>query len=188
MLWYEVCYNVNDRKNGVSLNNIVIERSTKAYYSTSSLLKKLGYNYQVIVLKRDLIESTKTQSKALGISLASNVYEIKRLLIVEGTPKAIETSFISAELIPEFYNVNLESSPLYTILSDKYNIQIDKSEERIVLAEASKNEKELLKLKDTDVIVITGTSYDTNGRIIELYNTVAVCDFFEFKGETYNDE
>ena len=74
------------------------------------------------------------------------------------------------------------------ILSDTYNIEIDKSEERIVLSEASRNEKELLKLKEDDVVVITGTSYDTEGRLIELYNTVAVCDFFEFKGETYNNE
>lgn len=170
------------------MNNITIERSTKAYYSTTTLLKKLGYNFQIIVLKKDLVESTKTQSHALGIPLASNIYEIKRLLIVEGCPKAIETSFIPAELIPEFYNVSLEASALYMILSDKYNIEIDKSEERIVLSEASRNEKELLKLKEDDVVVITGTSYDTEGRLIELYNTVAVCDFFEFRGETYNNE
>lgn len=162
---------------------ITIERNTKAYYSTTSLLKKYGYNYQVIVLKKDIIEANKTISNELNIPLASNVYEIKRLVIVEGKPKAIETSFIAAELIPDFYSINIENKPLYTILNDKYNIQIDKSEERIIVAEATKSERELLSLKDDlDVMVINGSSGDKTGRIVELYQTVAVYNFFEFKG------
>ena len=166
---------------------ITIERNTKAYYSTTSLLKKYGYNYQVIVLKKDIIEANKTISTELNIPLASNVYEIKRLVIVEGKPKAIETSFIAAELIPDFYSVNIENKPLYTVLNDKYNIQIDKSEERIIVTEATKSERELLSLKDElDVMVINGNSGDKTGRIVELYQTVAVYDFFEFKGVNLN--
>ncbi len=166
-----------------SRKQVTIERSTKAYYSTTSLLKKLGYEYQVIVLKKDIIEANKLQSSELSIPLATNIYEIKRLLIVEDHPRAIESSYIAADLIPEFYNVSLENEPLYTILSEKYNIDIDKSEERIIVAEASKSERELLKA-DGEVMVITGKSYDRNGQIIELYETVSVCDFFKFKGET----
>lgn len=175
------------KKNDTTKKNITIERSTKAYYSTSSLLRKLGYNFKIVVLKKDLIESNKIQSRELNIPLASNVYEIKRLIIVEDEPKLIETSFISADLIPDFHTVDLENEPLYTVLNDKYGIEIDRSEERIIVVEASKNEKELLKLDEDYVMVITGTSSDRKGEIVEIYNTVAVCDFFEFKGETIHD-
>lgn len=172
-------------KNKDAINkSITIERSTKAYYSTTSLLKKLEYSFQVVVLKNDLIESNKFQSRELDIPLASNVYEIKRLLIVEDRPRAIESSFIAAENIPEFYNVDLNNKPLYSLLNEKYGIEIDKSDERIIVTEAKNSEKELLKLEEDHVIVITGKSYDRNEKIIELYETVALCDFFEFKGDT----
>jgi len=70
--------------------SITIERNTKPDLSTTRILKNKGIDFKLVVLKKDLIEANKNISRSLNVPLASYVYEIKRLLIVQGIPKAIE--------------------------------------------------------------------------------------------------
>jgi len=163
--------------------SITIERNTKPDLSTTRILKNKGIDFKLVVLKKDLIEANKNISRSLNVPLASYVYEIKRLLIVQGIPKAIEISFIPMDLIPGFESIEIEQNSLYEVLKKEYGIEIDRSEETITLIKAGNAEKMLLRLKDDDLISINGVSSDKTGTIVEMYQTIAVCDFFIFKSE-----
>ena len=169
--------------NNKDTHNITIERCTNANTSTTTLLEEMGVDFKLLVLKKDLVEANKNISRSLNIPIASYVYEIKRLLIVENVPKAIETSFVPMKIIPGFQTVDLENTSLYSILKEKYGIEIERSEEVITLEKATNIEKELLQTEDDEVLAINGTSSDRRGIIVESYNTVTVSDFFVFKSE-----
>lgn len=164
-------------------STITIERCKNANSSTTTVLEDMGVDFKVIVLKKDLIEANKTISRNLNIPLASYVYEIKRLLIVEDIPKAIETSFVPMKIIPNFEIVDLEHKSFYGVLKELYNIEIERSEEVITIEKANKIEKALLQINEDEVLAINGISSDKSGMIIEAYNTISVCDFFVFKSE-----
>ena len=104
--------------NNKDTHNITIERCTNANTSTTTLLEEMGVDFKLLVLKKDLVEANKNISRSLNIPIASYVYEIKRLLIVENVPKAIETSFVPMKIIPGFQTVDLENTSLYSILKE----------------------------------------------------------------------
>ena len=72
--------------NSKDAHNITIERCTNANTSTTTLLEEMGVDFKLLVLKKDLVEANKNISRSLNIPIASYVYEIKRLLIVENAP------------------------------------------------------------------------------------------------------
>ena len=165
--------------------NVTIVRSTDAFSSTTVMLERLGYEYDIRVLKNQVIEANKLISLTLGLPLASPVCEIRRLLSVERCPKAIEISYIPYAMVRGMERKDLSGCSLYRLMREEYAIHICESEEEILIAEASEEEIRLLGLpQGSDVMVIDGVATDQRGKRVESYQTIAVTDFYIFRSVT----
>jgi GntR family transcriptional regulator len=104
----------------------------------------------------------------LGIKPGAAVYCIKRLRMVDGTPMAVEASYLSAARFPGLIAELRKTSSLYEVLVNVYGVQPISAEETIETAPASPHEAELLSV-DTGLpmLVLGRHSFDAAHKPIE---------------------
>lgn len=166
-------------------NEIFVLRNIDSFSSTSSdTLNSQGFSYKYKVLEMSIIESNRYISKALGIPLASRVFSFSKVRIVEGQPKSIEKIYIEYNKIPGIEKMNLGEESFYSIIKKEYGIEINQSEEEILIVEANEKEKQILRLEeDSEVLFIKGTTFIHNHEPFELFEVVSVPDFYKFRSE-----
>lgn len=162
-------------------DNITLVRNTETFTSIATHLSTLGYTYTVKVLTCHVTESNKLISQALRIPLASQVFELRRLVVVDNVPKVLEHTYIPYVLVPDIEEFDFTRQSLYQLLKNRYKLGITNSEESILISEASEEEQELLHLSGSEVMVINGLSTDQRGVPTESYQNVAAPDFFVFR-------
>jgi GntR family transcriptional regulator, nutrient-sensing system regulator len=104
----------------------------------------------------------------LGIKSGAAVYCIKRLRLVDGTPMAVEASYLPAARFPGLIAELRRTSSLYEVLVNVYGVQPISAEETIETAPASPHEAELLGV-DTGLpmLVLGRHSFDADHKPIE---------------------
>ena len=162
-------------------DNITLVRNTETFTSIATHLNVLGYTYTVKVLTCQVTEANKLVSQALQLPLASQVFELRRLVIVDNVPKVLEHTYIPYSLVPGIEQIDFTNQSLYQLLRGPYKLAVANSEESILISEASEEEKELLHLKGDEVMVINGLSTDQRGIPTESYQNIAATDFFVFR-------
>lgn len=163
------------------LDTITLVRNTETFTSIATHLKLLGYTYTVKVLTCRVTEANKLVSQTLRIPLADQVFELRRLVVVDNLPKVLEHTYIPYALVPGIEGMDFTHQSLYQLLKDQYKLGVTNSEENILISEASEEEKELLHLKGDEVMVINGLSTDQRGNPTESYQNIAATDFFIFR-------
>jgi DNA-binding GntR family transcriptional regulator len=166
-------------------NEIFVLRNIDTFSSTSSgTLISQGFSYRYEVLEMSIIESNRFISKALGIPLASKVFSFSKVRIVEDQPKSIEKIYIEYNKIPGIEKMNLSKESFYSIIKREYSIEINQSEEEILIVEANEREKQILRLEeDSEVLLIKGTTFIHNHEPFELFEIVSIPDFYKFRSE-----
>jgi GntR family transcriptional regulator len=104
----------------------------------------------------------------LGIRVGAPTYCIERLRLVDDSPMAVETSYLSAARFPGLIPRLRKASSLYGVLETAYGVRPVVAEETIETAVASPREAELL---DTDtgapMLVLGRHSFDADGDPVE---------------------
>ena len=110
----------------------------------------------------------------LDIQPDENVYEIYRVRNADDEPISIHYSYIPCKYLPDYdKEVFLQFQSLYKLLEERYNIQIQVSEDNISALKASRENARVLKLNVNDpVLFIERCEYDVNDRIIEYNKTI----------------
>jgi GntR family transcriptional regulator len=104
----------------------------------------------------------------LAIKPAAAVYCIERLRLVDGTPMAVETSYLSAVRFPGLIGHVRKTSSLYRVLADVYDTAPVNAEETIETAAASPREAELLNTDTGSPMLVLGRhSFDAGGEPVE---------------------
>jgi GntR family transcriptional regulator len=83
-------------------------------------------------------------ASALQLPAGDQVYNVKRLRLVEGDPVALETTNLPAKLFPKLETHDLERQSLYSIIEGVYGRGLDRGEERIGAVAAEREEAHLL--------------------------------------------
>ena len=160
-----------------------IVRCLESFLSLTKLVNEIGSEIKTQILEQKVIESNRIVSHYLKLPIASKVFYVSRLRIIDGEPSTIETSYIPYDLVEGIENADLTNKSLYQFLEDKYNIKINKAKEELIIIKPSKQEKELLKLNDEEkVLMIKGINMDFEDKIVEYSENVAVYDLYIFKG------
>lgn len=161
--------------------SISITRQLETYPSTADALRDHKLTYEIQVIQQDVIETNRYLSKKFELPLATPLFLLKRLRIVEGQPKTIETSYIPYHFVPDIEKKSLKDVSFYDFLKEHYQISIMKSEEEILLVHASEEEKDMLHPMKDKILLLKGRTYDEELRTIEYFENAAVPDFYVFR-------
>jgi DNA-binding GntR family transcriptional regulator len=165
-------------------NGVFVLRNIDKFASVTDAIISHGFSYKYQVLEMSIIESNRFISKALDIPLASKVFCFEKVRIVENEPKSIEKVYIDYKKIPGIDKFDLSKESFYSIIKREYGIEINQSEEEILIVEANKRESQILSLKEgSDVLFIKGITFIHDQVPFECFEIVSVADFYKFRSE-----
>jgi GntR family transcriptional regulator len=114
-------------------------------------------------------------AEKLKLRLGVPVVMIRRLRTANGKPFCVETSYLSAEIVPGLSAEDLmgESASLYRILAERYGIRLSQNYETLDLSYATHEEAQLLELKEGDpVLLLRSVVMDELDRPVEYLKSV----------------
>jgi GntR family transcriptional regulator len=107
-------------------------------------------------------------SKALNISVGSEVIHLKRLRFANNIPIVLVVTFLPPEKLPDILSRDFENESLYRIIEQDYGYTIDRATRTLEAWVAGEDEAELLEIKEGDPIQFIETiAYLTDGTPIE---------------------
>lgn len=161
---------------------VFITRELQNYSSVTQAIQQSGFNFSYKILEQKVIEANKIISNKLSIPIASKVFSFKKLRIVEGKPRTIEHIYIDYNKVKGIENADLSNTSLYYYLKENYNIEVKKDSEEIFIVRSTEEESQLLNIdKNSEVILVSGTSYLDNDIPLEYFELIALYDFFRFR-------
>lgn len=165
-------------------NDVFVLRNIDRFASVTDAVISNGFSYKYQLLDMSIIESNRFISKSLDIPLASKVFCFEKVRIVEDEPKSIEKVYIDYKKIPGIEKFNLSEESFYSILKKEYGIEINQSEEEILIVEANKKESQILSLPEgSDVLFIKGITFIHDQIPFEYFEIVSIGDFYKFRSE-----
>ncbi len=121
------------------------------------------------VISQTLTGSIPLSAQRLGFPLDAVAVFLRRLRSIDGQPVMICDSYLPADLFPGLQSEELIQGSLYATLARLHGVRIVESKRFIEVAElADRDIMELLNVPIlTPVFVLTGLSYDEDGRVCE---------------------
>ncbi|MDQ1729850.1 MAG: GntR family transcriptional regulator, nutrient-sensing system regulator [Pseudonocardiales bacterium] len=127
-----------------------------------------GYSASTQLLDAVRERASEDIASRLGIKTGASVYCIERLRLVDDTPMAVETSYLSAARFAGLIGHVRKTSSLYRVLADVYGTAPVSAEETIETAVASPREADLLNTDTGAPMLVLGRhSFDDAGEPIE---------------------
>lgn len=106
--------------------------------------------------------------QALGLPPGARVHEIVRVRSIGGAPVVVETSFLPADLLPGFEDLDLEGSSIYALMAERYGIRGVRAVESLEAVAAGPSEAHLLELPvGSPLMLVERTAWDPEDRAIE---------------------
>lgn len=118
-------------------------------------------------------------AEQLQLTAGEEVFEIVRLRLADQVPMAHETCFLPVQLCPQLKQAEVERGSLYKILEDKYGVSIERADEVLEAALATRQEARWLELPaNAPVLVVQRTVYAEERKPIEVVRSV-------YRGDRY---
>ena len=122
------------------------------------------------IIQFEMIPSTAQIAKHLSINEYAPVYEIKRVRLADEVPMALETTYISANLVKGLTEEIVNHS-LYAYMENKLNLEIDYGSQMIEASIADKLEAQYLNIQaGAPILLIQRNTFLQNGTPVELVN------------------
>jgi len=158
-----------------------LNRNLQDLKSFSDTVKNACRSLETSVLSNRTIECNKQLSQKLNLKLGHKVLELIRLRKIDQEPVMIETTYVDYEKFKDLSDYDFSQTSLYTIIENKYHINILDGQEKLSITYATEDEAELLSITSgTPVFFINGVVYDTNHVPVEYFKTIARSDKLRF--------
>lgn len=158
-----------------------IEQPLQGLTSFTEDMKSRGLNPGSQLIHFEIIPASIQIAGQLSIQEYGPVYEIKRIRLADGVPMALETNYISANLIKGLTEEIVNQS-LYAFIEGQLNLRIDSASQVIESSIANQKEANYLKIpKGAPVMLIQRNSYLQNGTPVEYVKSVYRADRYKFK-------
>jgi len=146
-------------------------------------MKRKGLKVETKILSFEIITPTRKVIKQLNLSLEDEkVFEISRLRIVDGDPYAVETAWIPEKLVKNFNRQELEGKSLYSILQEKYNINLSYAKQSIEPIILTDYESNLLGVqKDMLAILFERRTFSVDDIPIEFTKSIYRSDKYKYE-------
>ncbi len=102
------------------------------FHSTDQDITGKGIKPFSKILQNEIIEPNPSIANMLKLKMAEKVYKIIGIKIFDGIPMTLETTYLTERFFPDLHKIKkseLESVPLYDIMSEKYHLKITGLEE-----------------------------------------------------------
>lgn len=106
-----------------------IEQQLTSFYSFTEAFRKRGLKPRSEVEQLRIRRSTPEISRALHIAEDEEVYYLKRLRYADDVLMAIEATYMPVKLFPGLTKDELDMTPLYDVMRNRYNIVVDSATE-----------------------------------------------------------
>lgn len=157
-----------------------LEQPLQGLTSFTEDMKKRGMKPGIQLIHFELIPATKKIAHQLSISEHSPVYEIKRVRLADDVPMALETNYISANLMKGLTEEIVNQS-LYAHMEDKLGLKIDYATQTIESVISSQAEADYLKIKSgAPVLLIERNTFLYDGTPIEYVKSIYRADRYKF--------
>lgn len=116
----------------------------------------------------------------LELEPGAPVVHLDRLRLADGFPMCLESIWLPAGMVPGILREDLTGS-LYTLLADRFRIEIGRADERIEAVVVDGDARELLAMPDPSAaLVVARRSFDRRGRTAEYGRSVYRADRYSF--------
>ena len=113
-------------------------------------------------------------SERLGVEVGEPLFAIKRLRTVTDLPFCLETTWIPCRLVPDLIADDvLGNTSFYSLLNDRYGIEIGTSEATIHSATIGSKDAGLLNMRTGEAaLVVNSVTSDKSGRKVEYLSSL----------------
>lgn len=139
-----------------------------ALVSYTEALRAQGQEPGREVVVFDEIAAEDVLAGELGIAVGDPVHRLERVLLADGQPIGLETTYLSVARFPTLREVLRPTGSLYRCLTDELGVQFGEGEEVVETVIASPREAELLlATQSLPMLLLHRSSRDVDGRPIE---------------------
>lgn len=171
---------VRERGKGTFVAFRKIEQKLKGLTSFTENMKARGMLPSTKVLDLTLKQADPYLSKMLVVEEGALIYEIIRVRYADGVPIALETLFMSNDLVPKMTKEQAENS-IYEYLENQLYLKINRGVQELEASVSKKEESAILGIKEgTPVLRIQRIGYLADGRPLELAQSVYRGDLYKY--------
>jgi GntR family transcriptional regulator len=157
------------------------EQDLTQLVSTTEDMRQRGWSLLTRVVSLQRLPATAHVARALEIVAASEVYELRRLRLVDDVPSSVQTAYLPAALCPKLEENDLAAS-LYRLLESRYGLRLWSGRETLCARGATEREARLLDISEgTPVMHAERITYAANGLAVEYLEAVWRGDRYDFK-------
>jgi len=139
-----------------------------ALVSYTEALRAQGQQPGREVVAFDEIPADAVLAGQLGIAEGEPVHRLERVLLADGQPIGLETTYLAVERFPTLREELEPTGSSYRCLTDQLGVRFGEGEELVETVIATPVEAELLKATQSlPMLLLHRTSRDTDGRPIE---------------------
>ncbi|HCL90016.1 MAG TPA: hypothetical protein DHW70_01635 [Candidatus Atribacteria bacterium] len=157
-------------------------------------VKKQGFEPSTKIIRKERILATKSISEKLNVNIGENIYYIERIRYGNQEPWIFEKNYFPEKYCQNLISIDLNNKSIYTILENKYNIQLEYGKEIIQAILINPLESEYLKIPVGSAgLLMERISYDINNNIVEWSQSICNANrckfYFELRrSRPFNDE
>lgn len=115
--------------------------------SFNNEMRKKGFTPSTKLIESKIIKSDEKVSKALDLTVGSNVLELRRIRFTDQEPIVVVVTYIPFQKCPGLIEKNLENDSLYEILEKEYGLIISRAVRNLESVAAGQYEAQLLGIK-----------------------------------------
>jgi GntR family transcriptional regulator len=171
---------VRKKGKGTFIAEKKFEQRLQGLTSFSEDMKSKGFSPSNRLLFFEILPANEYIANQLEIKTHDPVYQVERIRLADNEPIALETTFISANLIHGLTEEVISQS-LYHYIEEKLNLKIDYSNQVIESTAAGEKEATVLEIKKgAPILKIQRNSYLTNGLPFEIVKSAYRADRYKF--------
>lgn len=127
-------------------------------------------------------------AELLGRPASSSLWRAERLHVGDGTPTALQVSYLPADLFPDLPGSDLSRS-LLALIEDRYGRGVARAAQRLRARRPVPGERTLLRLAPRGFVVeVERVSYDGRGEAVEYFSCVLPAERYDFTIDLTADE
>jgi GntR family transcriptional regulator len=134
------------------------------------------------VIRQEVIQADPELAVRLGVRVHTPVFQLERIRRVDGQPVARQRSSIADSKVHGIESLDFSQRSLYDTLRDTYRVVIASADERIQARTADRDDvRELAVVTGSAVFQVERRSFDSNGDLVEVVDSVYRSDRYEIR-------
>jgi GntR family transcriptional regulator len=158
-----------------------VNQNLECFYSFTEEMKKLGKVPSSKVIKFEILKISNDIIDKMEVKKGDLFYKFTRLRLADGEPMMLETTYVPYNIFPGITKENLNTTALYSIFRDSFNIRVEYAKEIFLPVLANEVEAKYVNVEvGSPSLKITRYSFDKFNKIIEYTVSLARGDRFNY--------